>query len=241
MGAGKTEYYDRGMNRGFQKSVCVLVLLMGWNLAAARTHYVRYTDANWDAIIGPPPTPHSRQQKDEIDELLAWQSKRTEAQEKRCRAEAHVNAFYFSRVLGAHFDQHDLPITAQLLRDAASDVTEIDDDLKRHWNQPRPYLTDKRIEPCVPLETATSYPSGHAIRGIVWARILAEIFPEKTDALMSAGRQLGEDRIIAGMHYPSDVAAGQKLGETIADKLLANRDFRKELEKAKEECLQSAH
>ena len=38
------------------------------------------------------------------------------------------------------------------------------------------------------------------------------------------------------MHYPSDVAAGQKLGAEIARRLLANPDFRADLREAKQEC-----
>jgi hypothetical protein len=44
------------------------------------------------------------------------------------------------------------------------------------------------------------------------------------------------DPVIAGVHYPSDVAAGQKLGAEIARKLLANADFQTALERTKEEC-----
>jgi hypothetical protein len=37
------------------------------------------------------------------------------------------------------------------------------------------------------------------------------------------------------VHYPSDVAAGQKLGAEIARRLLANRDFRIELDSVRRE------
>jgi len=53
---------------------------------------------------------------------------------------------------------------------------------------------------------------------------------------MARGRQIGDDRFLAGMHYPSDVAAGQKLGAEIARRLLANPDFREQLRQAAREC-----
>jgi membrane-associated phospholipid phosphatase len=38
------------------------------------------------------------------------------------------------------------------------------------------------------------------------------------------------DRVIAGVHYPTDVTAGMALGNAIADALLKNEKFRAELE-----------
>jgi acid phosphatase (class A) len=220
-----------------RRSVVLVFCLISVSVfAASKTHYVRFSDSDWASIIGPPPLPGSAEQKSEIATLLNLQSHRTEAQEKRCKSEVHADAFYFSRVLGPHFTEHELPITAQLLREAAADASDIADHIKRRWNRTRPYLADQRIEPCVTLEKTGSYPSGHAVGGILRATILSEIFPEKRAALMSLGRQLGDDRLLAGVHYPSDVVAGQKLGKAIAEKLLDNPDFRAALAKARAEC-----
>jgi acid phosphatase (class A) len=214
----------------------ILIILGTTVLAASKPHYVHFSDSDWAALIGPPPLPGSAEQKSEIVMLLNLQSKRTEAQEKRCKSEVHADAFYFARVLGPHFSEHNFPITAQLLREAAADASDIADHIKRRWNRTRPYLADPRIEPCVTEEKTGSYPSGHAVGGILRATILSEICPEKKAALMSLGRQLGDDRMIAGMHYPSDVVAGQKLSAAIAEKLLSNPDFHAALIKAEAEC-----
>ena len=53
---------------------------------------------------------------------------------------------------------------------------------------------------------------------------------------MTRGKLMGDDRVIAGMHFPSDVAAGQKLGGAIAKKLMENPVFQKSLQDAKDEC-----
>ena len=42
-------------------------------------------------------------------------------------------------------------------------------------------------------------PSGHAMRGIVLATILADIFPDKKDQLLARGREIGSDRALAGI------------------------------------------
>src|SRR5205814_9113669 len=80
-----------------------------------------------------------------------------------------------------------------------------------------------------------SYPSGHATRGTVWAELLAETYPAQREALLARGRQIGFDRIIAGVHYPSDIYAGRCVGHAVTRCLLANVAFHAELDQVKAE------
>jgi len=50
---------------------------------------------------------------------------------------------------------------------------------------------------------------------------------------MERARQIGWDRVIAGVHYPSDIAAGRVLGLAIGEDMLASPDFKAELAKVK--------
>ncbi|MEM9635950.1 MAG: phosphatase PAP2 family protein, partial [Pseudomonadota bacterium] len=70
-----------------------------------------------------------------------------------------------------------------------------------------------------------SYPSGHSIRAIVYARLLSEVFPEKSDELMDLANRIGHGRVIAGVHYPMDVSSGQVLGHAYSEAILANPAF----------------
>jgi acid phosphatase (class A) len=180
-------------------------------------------------------------QTQEIDKLLDLQAHRTPEEEARCKEEVDATAFIFADVLGKGFNADDLPVTATLMKEVTHQAKVVAGAAKLTWDRKRPFLTDTRIKPCVELEKTSSYPSGHAIRGMVWALVLAEIYPEHRDALLARGREFGEDRVLAGLHYPSDVAAGQKLGAEIAKRLLADPEFRAKLDKAKEEALAHAH
>ena len=51
--------------------------------------------------------------------------------------------------------------------------------------------------------------------------VLAELRPERREALLAQGRQVGVNRVIGGVHYPSDIEAGQKLGARLAQAWLA--------------------
>jgi len=202
--------------------------------------YLRPVDVDWQSIVPAPPAESSPQYKRDIDAVLQWQEKRSKDEIARCEAEAPGTGFFFANVLGKWFNAKSLPYTAELLSQVNTDTNSISEAAKRRWKRPRPYQADARVKPCIGLENTTSYPSGHATRGIVWATVLAEIFPEHRDELLAKGKQFGDDRVIAGVHYPTDVAAGQKLGAAIAEKLLAHPDFQTDLQRAKDECLATA-
>ena len=51
--------------------------------------------------------------------------------------------------------------------------------------------------------------------------------PEKRDAIFARGREYGDNRVVDGVHYPSDVEAGRIDGTLVADALMANPEFQK--------------
>jgi hypothetical protein len=207
---------------------------------ASQPAYLAPDNFDFKALLGNPPADDSQQHKDEVNQLLALQASRTPDEIARCKSEEDVTVFAFSTVLGPWFTQEDLPLTSALMSEANKQAKLPTNAAKKLWNRVRPPLVDSRIHPCVVLEKTASYPSGHAMRGILWATLLSEMFPDQRDALMARGKQIGDDRFLAGMHYPSDVAAGQKLGAEIARRFLADDAFKARLEAVKQECLADA-
>ena len=110
------------------------------------------------------------------------------------------------------------------------------DTAKEHWARPRPATVDGRVHPCVGPQTTGSYPSSHASRAVVWAALLAELFPDRRQPLEALGRRIGDDRVVAGIHFPTDVAAGQRLGAALAKALLADPGVRADLARARAEA-----
>jgi hypothetical protein len=94
----------------------------------------------------------------------------------------------------------------------------------------RPYDEDSTLKPCIAKPGGDrSYPSSHAAAAATDACVLAAIFPDKADELMKYGKHLGDLRYIVGVHHPSDVVAGQKLGQEICKRLLSDPSFQQEL------------
>jgi len=65
--------------------------------------------------------------------------------------------------------------------------------------------------------------------------VLAEVFPEKKEAILQIGRDIGWDRVLIGKHFLSDIQAGRVLGQAIVRELLASPAFQHDLAEAKAE------
>jgi hypothetical protein len=218
-------------------AVVLFLLLPGSLLAKAPStaHYLAPDSVNITAILSGPPAPGSPENKADIDGVLARQQSRTPADILRAKMEENLSPAVFSDVFGHWFTPKRLPLTFALLENAASDAETISGSAKTLWNRPRPPLQNHDIHPVLTVPASPSYPSGHAMRGALWSIILARLAPEYQDRILARGAQIGEDRIIGGVHFPSDVAAGQKLGSTLAFRLLLNPVFQRDYARAQAE------
>jgi acid phosphatase (class A) len=192
-----------------------------------------------EALLPDPPTEGSPADLKEIEIVLDKQKTRTREDEIRATEEQeHLKVYLFENVLGPWFAEKNLPATAALFQRVGAVVHPVVDLAKKHWNRPRPFLQDKRIHPpfsTVSLSNNASYPSGHSTAGCLDALILAELAPDLKDAIMARGIQIGDDRVIAGVHFPSDVDAGHTLAHDLFAKLMGSSAFQADLAKAKAE------
>jgi len=145
----------------------------------------------------------------------------------------------FSCALDMPITEEDTPSLYRLLNRSVADVGPVVTRTKRLYQRKRPFLINE--EPtCVPrAEGSTardgSYPSGHTAAGWLWALILAEIAPDKIDALLSRGWEFGQSRAVCNVHYQSDVTAGRTVGAALVARLHAKEEFRADLDSAREE------
>ncbi|MGD0141143.1 MAG: phosphatase PAP2 family protein [Tepidisphaeraceae bacterium] len=215
----------------------ILAMTMLVSVARADTAFVQSADFDFKTLLAPPPAPDSDQGRQEIDQLLKLQDQRTPQDVKRIAAETKMTPFLFSEVLGSWFNPDDLPASAVFLANVMKESGAVCSAAKEVFHRDRPFKVDPRIKPCVEKEKTFSYPSSHSLRSMVLALTLAEIFPDQKGALIARAKLVGDDRALAGQHFPSDVAAGRILGKAIFQKMVQNPDFQSQLEKAKDECL----
>lgn len=98
---------------------------------------------------------------------------------------------------------------------------------KKRFQRPRPFRVDSGLIPCIskPRLGDDAYPSGHSTIGYALALVLSEKFPEKRDLILKQGFQIGENRVIGGVHHPSDVLAGRRLAEQVVRGLFVQSSF----------------
>jgi acid phosphatase (class A) len=141
----------------------------------------------------------------------------------------------FAGVTGPWFTPENLPRMEQLFQKLEAEATHIGERAKNHFARKRPRFLDDRIQPVLKGITDPSYPSGNATRGMLCAAVLAELAPQQRSAIMERGRELGWNRVVAGVHYPSDVTTGRVLGTAIARALLDDPKFQQEFLQVKKE------
>ncbi len=199
-------------------------------VAADTAHCVDGRTLDLRRILPPPPAAGSPQERAELDELLRIQNSRTSQQIERARRDAKVDVLGFAGALGrsSGLTAASLPLTLALFQHLGRDEFAVLDAAKRDFARPRPFTVDTRLHPIIARPRSASYPSGHATWAYTTALVLADMVPERRRPLLARAGEYAYDRTVAGVHYPSDVAAGRLAGITLAGRLFGCQPFRSE-------------
>jgi acid phosphatase (class A) len=188
--------------------------------------------------LPPPPTADSEAKKRDLAILMWEQNTRTYYDIERAWGSVTLEPSYFNQAIGVRFEENRYPKLYGLMKTVMADARIFIDAFKVHYKRPRPYQDHKDIKPAIPIEESYSYPSGHGTRGMTLALVYAEIFPERREQILTTGLSLGQDRIIGGVHYPSDIEASVKLAESLAKNIIASDAFKTKLKEAQDEIAQ---
>ena len=106
---------------------------------------------------------------------------------------------------------------SSLVHVAIYDATIAAWDSKYAYQRPRPSEADATLATALPTPHSPSYPAEHAAVAGAAAGVLAYFFPDDAQALMEKAEEAAQSRVLAGVQYPSDVAAGLELGRRVAE------------------------
>ncbi|CCG42395.1 acid phosphatase [Magnetospirillum molischianum] len=208
----------------------VVIAFPAYADSSARIGYLGAEKVDLVSLLPPPPRDETFI-RSEIDYLLSLQRQRTEAQVKQAQADEDKGIDRFLPAIG-DLDLDRLPKTRALFERLGDDLNQIVAATKAVWLRPRPFLVEPTLDPCVTRPKGSSYPSRHNAYAMLTAEVLARMAPDRRDALFARARHYGEQRMIGGVHYPSDVEAGRMAGLIIAERLFANPAFAADLAEA---------
>jgi acid phosphatase (class A) len=145
----------------------------------------------------------------------------------------------FACALGAEISEKKTPHLYNLLQRTLVDAGLSTYKAKIKYNRMRPF-TINNAPICTPedeklLRHDGSYPSGHTALGWAWALILAELVPNRADAILARGLAYGESRIICNVHWNSDVVAGRIMGAASVARMHNSPEFIVDMKAAKKE------
>lgn len=218
--------------------VCALVLgACRSQVSAKGTLLIEPAELHLDDIIAPPPSGDSATAKAELAELHRIEQTRTKAEVAAAQAdEKQENMFAFHTVLGDQFNAANLPLTAGLSAEIHDEESTATSALKAEFRRPRPYQLDRTLHPvCGTTSQPNSYPSGHSTTGYLEAFALAEMIPEKRQEILDRATDFAHNRMVCGVHYPSDLAAGRETAYALFGALMATPEFRNQLAAARAE------
>lgn len=203
--------------------------------ASPSLRYLRPGEIDLARILPPPPKPDSRAERRDLAISLAWQRNRTPAMIDLARADQNRSVFRFGVIFGGGFSKAQLPKTAALFDGVLGDERIVGAEAKTYWRRPRPFAASNLIQPCVDEPPTGSYPSNHATTAMLYAEILARMLPEQRRRIFARARQYARNRVICGVHYQTDIEAGERAGVAEARAMFKSADFRRDFAAARRE------
>ncbi len=181
-------------------------------------------------LLGNYPARGSIEEERDFDILLRYQESRTEQ-------DCALAAKQVNTSLKSLFVNGDGPLTSKEAKRFSFAVLKayIEAGINTHiakktFKRPRPYIRNPLIKPCIKREKSYAYPSGHTTVSRVMAHVLSYKYPDRAEAFMRRADEVAENRVLGGVHHPSDIEAGKKLGDVIARKVLKSEKFLKQLQ-----------
>jgi acid phosphatase (class A) len=170
-------------------------------------------------LLPPPPDMNSAQERLDQQQVASAVADRSQAQLAQAEEDSMRNVFFFSKSVGPGFDAQHLPVTTRFFSRVGSDLERLIDQAKLFWQRRRPNGA---------MKARGSYPSGHAAFGATAAILLSQFIPSKRDQIFGQARMFAANRILLGVHYPSDVAAGWTAGTVAAYAMMRDPRFQRD-------------
>ena len=230
-----------------KKLIVFLMLALSWATLHAQdyTPYLSQEEVRSSLRLLPPP-PQEGSAEFLLDKIAYWEyfKLRTDNPERAAQAITDADlsdiGVKFADAFGIAVTPETMPETYELIIHSLECFGSSGcNEAKKFYKRTRPFVYfgshTLTLKDEVWLKTNYSYPSGHTANYFGIAYILADLRPERSDALLMRANEGGISRLIVGAHWASDVAAGRMVAASVYEYLKRDPDFQAQFEKAREE------
>jgi len=188
-------------------------------------------------LLPPAPANDSAITRSEIELMLKIQADRTPTQAERAKGDAAATIYRFADAIGnpEAFTPAKVPKLEALVRKVTYEEGAVIQAGKRSFDRPRPFLLEPRIVPIVDKPPNASYPSGHTMWARTMGLLLADMLPEYREKIMARADEYAFNRVVAGVHYPTDVESGKLAATALTAFLMAAPSFQADFAAARKE------
>lgn len=146
---------------------------------------------------------------------------------------------HFDCALGVRFLSTPTPRLTAVLGRVLQDADAAAERVKARAHRPRPVAADPDRAACQRVSAAgrasASYPSGAAAVAGAYGEVMAALDPSHAARSREIAREIGVSRVVCGMHYDTDVRAGEELGRAVGGEIVASPAFAGDLAVARAE------
>ena len=196
------------------------------------------------------PAPPDSASLDFLDDMLQWEwgkaqrlTPRGEQASEESLRTPEIMRSVMAQVLELDtISDETTPALSRLLVKTYYTGTESTEATMEHYMRKRPFM--QMDEPIwakyddESMRTNGSFPSGHTAFGWTTALVFAEMWPALQDTIFRRGYEFGENRIIAGAHWQSDVYAGFLCAAASIARAHTNPELHKDILAARAEYAQ---
>jgi acid phosphatase (class A) len=209
---------------------------LGWDPALrAQVVLAEFGASHWRTIGDPgPPDDSPDNLVQEIGNLLVGEAiLRRQQRMAEIIAQAQDATIYWIDLLNLTPASH--PWTSCLLATAQAVGQMVAMHYKYRYMRARPVQVYPAIMPPVLTPSHPSYPNSHALQGLLMSKCVIKACPALTDPLLTLADRVGQNRELAGLHFPSDRDASKTICDAILPLLEAGAEFQTVLTAAKAE------
>lgn len=206
----------------------LICLLFNQSVFASNLNYLE-PDAIDLSSFPVPPTLNSIEDLFDLESVLSLQEHRTNADCLRSQIEDEGFATSFFGPPYGPLTTEQASNLINFQEKLFNEVNFFSRILKQKWNRQRPFVRSPMVQPCLGPHPSNSYPSGHAAASQLASLTFSLIYPELKQAFLARAQIIANDRVLAGVHYPTDVKNGALLGQLVFEALIMNKVFLDEL------------